>query len=147
MTLTYRPTPRFSFGVEWNPKAESGSALANWLAMPEKKRRPAMIFGTSSDRIGTPDGQAYYVTLSKDLSTINRWPISPYVGVAYGTYEDKWRAIGGMHIRLPASFSSTLIHDGVNFHPTLEYTLRERHVFSLLFVATEDLGISYSVAF
>ena len=44
-------------------------------------------------------------------------------------------------------FSSTLLYDGVNFHPTLEYRLRERHVFTLLLVATEDLGVSYSIAF
>ena len=40
------------------------------------------MFGTSSDRIGTPEGQAYYVTLSKDLSTVKDWPIAPYVGAA-----------------------------------------------------------------
>ena len=147
MTLTYRPVPRFSFGVEWNPKAESASPLANVLAIPETERRPALMFGTSSDRIGTPEGQAYYFTLSKDLSTVIDWPIAPYVGAAYGTYEDKLRAIGGLYIRLPANFSSTLIHDGVNFHPTLVYRLRERHVFTLLLVATEDLGFAYSIAF
>ena len=148
MTLTYRPAPRFSLGLEWNPKADSTSPLANFLAVTEKKRRPALIFGTSSDRIGTPDGQAYYVTLSKDLSSVNGWPISPYVGAAYGTYDDKLRAMGGMYIRIPGTnFASTLIHDGVNFHPTLEYRFRERHVFTLLAVATEDLGVSYSIAF
>jgi hypothetical protein len=147
LTLTYRPAPRFSLGLEWNPKADSTSPLANLLAVTEKKRRPALIFGTSSDRIGTPDGQAYYVTLSKDLSSVNGWPISPYVGAAYGTYDDKLRAMGGMYIRLPANFASTLIYDGVNFHPTLEYRFRERHVFTLLFVATEDPGVSYSIAF
>ncbi len=147
MTLTYRPVPRFSFGIEWNPKAESTSPLANWLAVTETERRPALIFGTSSDRIGTPEGQAYYATLSKDLSSVADLPVAPYVGVAYGTFEDKWRAMGGMYIRLPANFASTLIHDGVNFHPTLEYRLRERHVFTLLWVGTEDPGISYSIAF
>ena len=145
--MTYRPVPRFSLGLEWNPKAESGSPLANWLAVPEKKRRPAVIFGTSSDRIGTPDGQAYYVTLSKDLSAVTRWPISPYVGAAYGTYEDKLRAMGGVYIRLPANFASTLIYDGVHLHPTLDYRFRDRHVFTLLAVAAEDLGVSYSIAF
>ena len=105
------------------------------------------MFGTSSDRIGTPDGQAYYFTLSKDLSTVNDWPIAPYVGAAYGTYDNKLRAMGGLYIRLPRNFASTLIYDGVNFHPTLEYRFRERHVFTLMAVAVEDLGLSYSIAF
>ncbi len=147
MTLTYRPVPRFSFGLEWNPKADSTSPLANLLAVSETKRRPALMFGTSSDRIGTPEGQAYYFTLSKDLSTVNDWPIAPYVGAAYGTYDDKLRAMGGLYIRLPRNFASTLIYDGVHFHPTVEYRLRERHVFTLMAVATEDLGVSYSIAF
>lgn len=148
MTLTYRPTPRFSLGIEWNPEADSTSPLANVLAVSEGKHRPALMFGTSSDRIGTPEGQAYYATLSKDLSTVNGWPVSPYVGVAYGTYEDKLRAIGGVYLRIPKTgLASTLIYDGVNFHPTLEYRLGERHVFTLLWVDTQELGMAYSVAF
>lgn len=106
------------------------------------------MLGTSSDRIGTPDGQAYYLTLSKDLSTVGGGPFAPYVGAAYGTFEDKLRLIVGVHVRIPRSgLASTLIHDGVNFHPTLEYRFGERHVLTLLWVATEDLGIAYSVAF
>jgi len=148
VTLTFRPLPRFSFGIEWNPKADSTSPLANWLAVPEKKLRPALLFGTSSDRIGTPEGQAYYATLSKDLSSVNGWPVSPYVGVAYGTYDDKLRAIAGVYLRIPKTgLASTLIYDGVNFHPTLEYRFRERHVLTLLWVDTRDLGLAYSIAF
>ncbi len=148
MTLIFRPVNRFSLGVEWNPKADSVSPLANLVAISETQHRPALIFGTSSDRIGTPEGQAYYATLSKDLSSVNGWPISPYVGVAYGTYDDKLRAIGGLYIRIPGTgFGSTLIYDGKNFHPTVEYRFRERHVVTLLWVDTRDLGIAYSVAF
>jgi hypothetical protein len=139
---------RLGLGIEWNPKADSTSPLANWLALPEKKKRPALILGTSSDRIGTPEGQAYYATLSKDLSTVNGWPVAPYAGVAYGSYEDRWRAIGGVYLRIPETgFASTLIYDGVNFHPTLEYRFGERHVLTLLWVDTRDLGLSYSIAF
>ena len=146
--MTYRPLRRFSFGIEWNPEADSTSPLANWLAVPEKKRRPALILGTSSDRIGTPEGQAYYATLSKDLSTVGGGPLSPYVGVAYGTFDDELRAIGGIHVRIPGThLGSTVIYDGMNVHPTLEYRFRERHVLTLLWVDTRDLGLSYSVAF
>ena len=115
--------------------------------MEEKETRPALILGTSSDRIGTPDGQAYYATLSKNLKGITGWPIAPYAGVAYGEFEDKWRGIGGLRITLPQDFSTTLIYDGVNFHPTLQYKFRERHLFTVLWVDTRDLGIAYSLAF
>ena len=146
--MTYRLAPRFKLGIEWNPEADSASALANWLAVSEKKSRPALILGTSSDRIGTPEGQAYYATLSKDLSALTGWPLSPYAGVSYGTFEDKLRAIGGVYVRFPeTNFASTLIYDGVNLHPTLQYSFGNRHVLTLLWVDTRDLGLSYSVAF
>jgi hypothetical protein len=37
----------------------------NWLAVPETTKTPALIVGTSSDRIGTPGGQSFYATASK----------------------------------------------------------------------------------
>ena len=148
MTLTYRVIPRLSFGVEYNPRSSDVSPLANLVAMTETARRPALMFGTSSDRIGTPEGQAYFFTLSKDLSTVSGWPVSPYVGGSYGTFEDEFEAIGGVYIRIPGTgFGSTLIHDGKHFHPTVEYRFLERHVVSLLWVDTKDLGFAYSVAF
>ena len=66
MTLTYRFLPTFSAGLEYNPIAGKVSPLANWLAIKETTRRPALILGTSSDRIGTPSGQSFYGTLSKN---------------------------------------------------------------------------------
>ena len=146
--MTYRVIPRLSFGIEYNPRADDTSPLANFVAITETRRRPALMFGTSSDRIGTPEGQSYYFTLSKDLSTVNGWPVAPYVGAAYGSFEDEIKGIVGLHVRLPGTgFSSTMIHDGKNFHPTLGYRFLERHVVSLLWVDTDDIGFAYSVAF
>ena len=70
-TLTYRFHPRFQAGVEWNPRTQRGGnrfgPLANLLILPETLRRPALIAGTSSDRIGTPRGQSFYLTASNVL--------------------------------------------------------------------------------
>jgi len=139
--------PRFSFGIEWNPKAEQIEPLANWLAMTETERRPALMFGLSSDRIGTPDGEAFFFTLSKDLQGLTGWPIAPYVGASFGTFEDDLRAIGGVRIRIGHGFAGTLLHDGKALHPTLEYGFLDRHVVSLLWVDAEDIGVAYSVVF
>lgn len=49
-TLTYRFHPRFALGIEYNPLEGDVSPLANWLAVEEKARRPALMLGTSSDR-------------------------------------------------------------------------------------------------
>ena len=90
----------------------------------ETRTRPAIILGTSSDRIGTPEGQSFYGTLSKDLRPQTGLPVAPYVGVAYGTYEDEARIIAGANISFGRGVSSLLIFDGVHFHPTLSFSGR-----------------------
>ena len=145
--MTYRVIPRLSLGVEYNPKVGEVGPLMNVVALGETEHRPAVLFGVSSDRIGTPDGTAYFGTVSKNLEPQIGWPISPYLGAAYGTYEDKLRAIGGVYVGLSHGFASTLLYDGKVFHLTLEYRFKERHVLTLLWVDTQDLGLSYSIAF
>lgn len=129
-----------------NPLAEKVSPLANWRALSETAVRPAIILGTSSDRIGTPSGQSFYLTASKDVSPWLRLPLAPYVGVAYGTYEDKARAIAGLNVYFPAGLSSLVIYDGVKVHPTVNWS-RERHTVSFVLANGEDPGLSYSVVF
>ena len=108
-TLTYRLHPRLSVGVEYNPRADDVGLLANFVAITETTRRPALIVGTSSDRIGTPSGRSFYATVSKNLSSELRLPIAPYAGVAYSTYEDRFLAIGGLNINWWENLSSQII--------------------------------------
>ncbi|HKY33335.1 MAG TPA: hypothetical protein VJV23_12420 [Candidatus Polarisedimenticolia bacterium] len=145
-TLTYRFHPAFTAGMEYNPLARKASPLANWLVAQEGHRRPAIILGTSSDRIGTPSGQSFYATASKDLSHTTGLPVAPYIGAAYGTYENRLRAIGGLDVRFTGRWNALLIFDGVHLHSTLDYR-RGRHVVSLLLVRGNDPGVSYSVSF
>jgi len=146
VTLTYKLHPTLSAGLEYNPRADKVSPLSNWLAVEETLRRPALILGTSSDRIGTPSGQSFYATLSKNLKRETRLPIAPYAGLAFGTYEDRLRAIGGVNIGFTERATALLIFDGVHLHPTFSYS-RGRHVFSLLLIRGNDPGVSYSIAF
>jgi hypothetical protein len=145
-TLTYRFHPRFTAGVEYNPLASKVSPLANFVAVTETHRRPALILGTSSDRIGTPSGQSFYATLSKSLQHSTGWPVAPYVGVAYGTFEDRARVIGGLNITAGERWSSTILFDGVRVHPTVNYT-RGRHQWGIIFERGRHPGASYSVSF
>jgi hypothetical protein len=145
-TLTYRFHPRFTAGVEYNPLAGKVSPLANFVAVTETHKRPALILGTSSDRIGTPSGQSYYATLSKNLRHATGLPVAPYVGVAYGTFEDRFRAIGGLNISAGEHWSSTVLFDGVRVHPIANYT-RGRHQFGVIFERGRHPGVSYSVSF
>jgi len=137
---------RLSVGIEYNPLAKKVSPLANFVALTETENRPAIILGTSSDRIGTPSGQSFYVTASKSLENKTGLPIAPYIGVAYGTFEDKARVIGGLNIFLPKGFSSTILFDGVKVHPLLTYS-HDRHQFGFILVEGKKPGLSYNVSF
>ena len=145
-TLTYRFHPRVTVGIEYNPLAKKVSPLANVVAITETDVRPALILGTSSDRIGTPSGQSFYATFSKSLKRATRLPIAPYVGVAYGTYEDRARIIGGLNITLSDRWSSTILFDGVRIHPLLNYTFG-RHQLGVILERGRNPGISYSISF
>lgn len=145
-TLTYRFHPRLTAGVEYNPLAGKVSPLANVVAVTETHRRPALIIGTSSDRIGTPSGQSFYATFSKNLKHPTGLPIAPYVGVAYGTFEDRARVIGGLNVYAGERWSSTVLFDGVRVHPLVNYA-RGRHQFGVIFERGRHPGVSYSVSF
>ena len=145
-TLTYKFLLSLSGGIEYNPRADKVSPLANWLAVSETKNRPALILGTSSDRIGTPSGQSFYATISKNLKRETKLPIAPYFGFAYGTYEDRFRPIGGLNIGFTEQWGALTIFDGVHLHPMLNFS-RGRHVLSLILVRGYDPGVSYSISF
>ena len=145
--MTYRVVPRLSLGVEFNPRADEVGPLANWVAVTETEKRPALMFGLSSDRIGTPEGEAYFFTLSKNLEGSTGLPVAPYVGGAYGTFDDEFLGIGGIMVRFAAGFSGTVIYDGKAVHPTMDYRFLRRHVITALWVDMRHLGVAYSVAF
>ena len=145
-TLTYRFHPRFTAGLEYNPLAGKVSLLANVVALMETHKRPALILGTSSDRIGTPSGQSFYATFSKSLKHQTGLPVAPYVGLAYGTYDDRARVIGGLNIQIAEGWSSTILFDGVRAHPTVNYT-HGRHQFGVIFERGRNPGASYSISF
>jgi hypothetical protein len=146
-TLTYRVHPRLTLGVEYNPRADDVGLLANVVAVTETEKRPALILGTSSDRIGTPSGRSIYATVSKNLAGAVKLPIASYVGVAYGSYEDRFLPIAGLTVNWRPNFSSLVIFDGVKVHPTFTYALKRRHVFTFLLAQGKNPGASYSISF
>jgi hypothetical protein len=137
-------------GVEFNPRTEGAGdkvgPLINCVAVTETARRPALIVGTSSDRIGTPSGQSFYATFSKNLKREAGLPIAPYVGVAYGTYEDRFLPLAGLNVSFTRNFSGLVIFDGVRVHPVLNYA-RGRHAFSFVLAFANKPGLSYSISF
>lgn len=123
--------PSLRLGVEWNPGADEIAPLMNWRAVSETVRRPALMFSTSTDRIGTPDGQSYTATLSKNLVPHGPRPIAPYVGVAWSEHEERLKVLGGILFGINEKWSSLLIWDSENLHPTLTYSTGA-HAFTFL---------------
>lgn len=145
-TLTYHLLPRVIVGVEYNPLANDVGPLVNVIAMTETDRRPALILGTSSDRIGTPHGRSFYATLSKDLTEATGLPVQPYVGYSYGQYDDHGRVIGGVTVRFTDWLEGQAIYDGQKVHPMVSFGVG-RHQFGVLFAQGKNPGVSYSVSF
>jgi len=97
-------------------------------------------------RIGTPSGQAFYATLSKNLKRETKLPIAPYAGFTYGTFEDRFRPVGGLNIGFTERFTALVTFDGVHVHQLLNYSYK-RHVISFVLVRGRDPGFSYSIVF
>lgn len=149
-TATYQFGPTFSAGIEINPLAPDIGPIANWLALEETETTPALIFGTSSDRIGTPHGRAIYGTLSKDLSQWIGLPVAPYAGLSFGTFDDELVAIGGVRIAWSDRISTTNLWDGHNVHHTIDYGLDGGQLIGLVIANLDEhyeLGLSYSIRF
>jgi len=130
--------------VEYNPRADEVAPLANWLAMQETARRPALILGMSTDRIGTPSGHAYYATFSKNLEPLLHVPIAPYAGAAYGTFDEHLRFIGGLNFSVTDDLSAVVTYNGEHYNSILSLS-RGRYTGSLLFVSGGDLGAAWNV--
>ena len=130
--------------MEYNPRADEVAPLVNWLAVPESAARPALILGASTDRLGTPSGRAYYATVSKSLRPLLHAPIAPYIGVAYGTFDDRLRTIGGINLSVTEHLSALVTYNGVDIHSVVSLT-RGPQTFSLLYLRGGDLGAAWNV--
>ena len=145
-TLLYRLTQDLQLGVEYNPFADEVGPLVNYRAVRETRNRPALSFGTSSDRIGTPFGRAYYATLSKDLEPQTRLPVSVYFSALYGTFDDEWVYPFGVNVRLGRQWTFTPQYDGHASHGLLTYAW-DRYSVTGVLVRWRHPGIAFNVGF
>jgi hypothetical protein len=141
--VMHRITPNVKAGIEWNVRADEVGIVANWRAIPETETRPAVIFGTSSDRIGTPSGQSYYATISKSLPNV---PVAPYAGVSWSEYEERFVFPFGVNVGLGRGWSAMLINDGVHTHLSATYA-RSRFSVTALMVERKHFGVTVGMAF
>ena len=97
INLAWRATTRLSLAAEYNP-GES-EFLPNFNFSPllpgEWMEGVGVVVGTSSDRIGTPDGRAWFASASLNPAAWTDLPVTGYFGASYGTYANDLRASGG----------------------------------------------------
>lgn len=145
-TLMYRVSDDLQLGAEYNPLADDLGVLANYRLQRETDHRPALILGTSSDRIGTPFGRAYYGTLAKDLRTVNGWKFAPYVGLMWSEFDHQFRGLWGANIPVRNGFAFQPTYDGHAFHGLAIYSWKTYSVTGLL-VRMRDPGFAVTVGF
>jgi hypothetical protein len=143
-TLSYSVNPRLQVGIEYNPDAGELGPLLTWFLLTEADCRPALFLGTSSDRIGSPEGtQSYYLTAAKHHPA---WPVSAYASLSYSEWDGGLNFPFGAHVELGRGFSLQPMYDGQRSHLLLNYS-RERYGVSLIWAWLEEVGISFNMGF
>jgi hypothetical protein len=144
--LAYQLFSNLRIGIEVNENVPEVNPVVNWLVLGETAKRPAVMLGTSSDRIGTPSGQSFYVTVSKSLQDLLGVPLAPYAGISYGTFDDEVVFPCGLNATILPGWSAMFIYDGVNPHLSTTYVWRNVAL-TLLLVDLRDFGFSVGVVF
>jgi hypothetical protein len=144
LTANYSLHRRLQVGIEFNPKAEEVGPLLTLFAFTETKTRPALFFGTSSDRIGSPSGeQSYFATVSKYIPRLRS---SFYGSLNYSQWDEEFNTPLGVGTELGRGFSIRPMYDGDRGHLMLNYHTAQYGV-SLIYVWLETMGVSVSAGF
>jgi hypothetical protein len=139
-----RVVPRLQVGIEFNAAVEEVGPLATLFVLTEGERSPAVFLGTSSDRIGSPEGtQAFYLTVAKYLPALHA---SPYVSLNYSEWDQGLNFPFGASIELGRGFALLPMYDGQRTHLLGTYA-RERFSISLIWAWLEDAGAAVSFGF
>ncbi len=144
INYAWRVTPRFQLGIEQNPSVSEFVPNFNWLLQTESERQPLISLGTSSDRIGTPEGnQAYYLTVAKGLPG---GKVAPYVSFNYSEFDKRMNLPFGVNWSLSRNWEVLAMNDGRRSHALLTYRQKEWSA-SLISIWMERVGVSVSVGF
>ena len=143
-TANYTLFPRLQVGVEYNFAAGELNPLLTGFVVTEGERRPALFVGTSSDRIGSPEGaQAYYVTAAKYLPFART---GPYVTLNYSEWDRGWNVPFGASVELGRGFTLRPMYDGQRTHLLGTYSTT-RYSATVIWAWLERAGVALSFGF
>lgn len=141
-TVNFRALPRVQLGVEINPVVGEVGPLVTAFLLTESWHWPGVFVGTSSDRIGSPEGkQSYYVTATKAVPNL---PVSGYAAVNWSEWDEHVNFPFGLTVGRAVSLTS--MYDGERTHLLLN-AAGPRLAGSLMWVWLEQVGLSVSTGF
>jgi hypothetical protein len=144
LTGSYRIHRIAQIGVEYNPVASEVVPIATVFILAETEQRPALFVGTSSDRIGSPEGtQSYYLTASKLAPKI---PVSVYASLNYSEWDEGINFPFGGEWYIHGGFSVRGMYDGQQPHAMVNW-FGDRFGVSLMAVWLDTFGISVAGGF
>ena len=138
-TLNYRLHPRLQAGVEINPNVSEIGPLLTAFLFTETETRPAVFLGTSSDRIGSPEGmQAYYTTGSKYFPQLRS---SVNVTLNYSEWDEALNVPFGAAFEVGRGLAARYMYDGNRSHLLVDYFLGPVGI-SLMSIWIERFGVA-----
>ena len=136
--------PGLQLGVEFNAVIEEINPLVTWFVVTETERRPALFLGTSSDRIGSPEGTtATYATISKRLP---RFGASAYISLNHSEWDDGFNTPFGLIQEIGDDVAVRYMYDGRRSHALLDRLFADVGV-SLMWVWLERFGVAVHTGF
>ena len=143
-TANARVHERLQVGLEFNPVVGEIGPLATLFLLTESGRRPAAFLGTSSDRIGSPEGtQCYYLTVAKNLDPV---PVSAYASLNYSEWDAGWNVPFGANFEVVPRITVQPMYDGERTHLLASYAA-DRYSVTLIWAWLDTPGIAASFGF
>jgi len=117
---------RLQIGFEYNFLVQEIGFRGTYILATESATRPMIHLGTSSDRIGTPEGyQQVSLTFAK---TVPGTSLAPYLSVTYSAFERGLVFPFGVNVQLDRGWSVLVMNDGRKSHVLLNYMARDFYV-------------------
>ena len=136
--------PRFAVGLEFNAVVAEFGPLATLFLRQESARRPSLSLGTSSDRIGSPEGEAsYFLTASKSAP---RLPLSLYASLNWSEWDEQFNLPFGASWAIWRNWTLRPMYDGERTHLVTTWTQGRTSV-SALWLWLEEFGLACSIGF
>jgi hypothetical protein len=116
---------------------------ATWFITPATARTPSVVLGVTSDRLSTPEGQAYFLTFAK---SVGDGTITPFVSTKYSSADRMIAFPFGASFRLGQDVTVQVLNDSNYTHLLASRPVGQANV-TLMLARMRHLGIGVSFGF